>query len=362
MSRTLRLSTLACATTAALALAGNALAKTPQLLVNSAPSTGASATTVVEVKEAKTDDAPLRIAIYIPNGYSANLMQAGGTQIGTVHADLQALAISPDAIISADGTVVTDDPAKYVANTCSPGTHAAVWLLHVTVSGQTLDVPVYVDATSGAEAALGMAKLVLCLSNPYEQAVPPTSRAPFGVKLIDAKLTLAAGVLTNPSAAGAYLWRSIITPWTVNGATPNAAGTMEAQSIVNLPVTAPFTGKVRTVLHRKTVGGKTRVVVTNSVVLAGKLLESGQGVGGAKVTFFANGKTAGTATTNASGSFSKVMTLPRKTAFRASVLAPTREAACVTPLPPTSAPAGCVSATIAAYTIGTATVTATPKK
>ena len=361
MSRTLRISMLAGAASAALALAGNALAK-PQLLVSGAPTTAASAATTIEVKEAKEDAAPARIAIYIPTGYTANTTQAPGTQIGTVHADLQALAISPDAIIQADGTLLTADPAALVTNTCSPGTHAAVWLLHVTVSGQTIDVPVYVDPTSGAEAALGVAKLVLCLSNPYEQAVPPTSRAPFGVKIIDAKLSLAAGVITNPSSGGPYLWRTVITPWTVNGAAPNALGTLEAQSIVNLPSNASLTAKVRTVRKTTTVGGRKRVKVTNSVLLSGKLLEALKGVPGAKVTFFANGKTAGTATTNASGTFSKVAALPKKTVFRASIVAPTRDTACVSPLPATSAPAGCASATISGYTLTTAAVTATPKK
>ena len=360
MSRTLRVSTFTAAAAAALALAGNALA-TPQLLVSGAPTTAASATTTIEVKEAKEDAAPARVAIYIPTGYTANTTQAPGTQIGTVHADLQALAISPDAIIQADGTLLTADPAAAVNNTCSPGTHAAVWLLHVTVSGQTIDVPVYYDPTSGAEAALGAAKLVLCLLNPYEQATPPTSRAPFGVKIIDAKLTVSAGVFTNPSSGGPYLWRSVITPWTVNGAAPNPVGTLEAQSIVNLPVNASLTAKVRTVRKTTTVGGRKRVKVTNSVLLAGKLLEALQGVSGAKVTFFANGKAAGTATTNASGTFSKVAALTKKTVFRASIAVPARDTACVTPLPASLAPAGCASATMSGYTMTTASVTATPK-
>ena len=216
MRTILRLLLLGCVATGSLALAGTALAKTPQLLVKGSPATAASAETVIEVKEVKEDAAPLRIGIYLPIGYTANITQAAGTQIGTVNADLQALLISPDAIIQAEGTVLTADPAAYVTNTCAPGGHAAVWLLHVTVSGQTLDVPVYVDPTTGAEAAFSSAKLVLCLPNPYEQAQPPASRAAFGAKIIDAKLTMAAGVITNPSAAATYLWRAVVTPWTVN--------------------------------------------------------------------------------------------------------------------------------------------------
>jgi hypothetical protein len=361
MSRTVRLSTLAAAATASLALAGNALAK-PQLLVRGASATGASGATVVEVKEAKEDAAPARIAIYIPPGYAASTTQAPGTQIGTVHADLQALAISPDAIIQADGTLLTADPSTFLTNTCAPGMHAAVWLLHVSVTGQTIDVPVYVDPTSGAEAALGVTKLVLCLSNPYEQATPPTSRAPFGVKIIDARLTLAAGTITNPAAAGPYLWRTVITPWTINGATPNAVGTFEAQSLVNLPIKASLSAKVKTTRRVTRVRGKRRVKVANSVLLSGRLLEILNGVPGAKVAFFANGKSAGTATTNASGTFTRTMALARKTAFRASIVVPVRNISCITPLPATSAPGGCVSATLSGYTITTATVVATPKR
>jgi hypothetical protein len=362
MRSILRLAVCCWAGVASLALAGNALAKTPQLLITGSPSTAASGQTVVEVKETQADAAPLRIAIYVPIGYTMNITQAAGTQIGTVNADLQALVISADAIIQAEGTVLTAAPAAYVTNTCSPGTHAAVWLLHVTVSGTTLDVPVYVDPTTGAEAAFSSAKLVLCLPNPYEQATPPTTRAAFGAKIIDAKLTMAAGVITNPSSAGTYLWRTVITPWTVNGATPNAAGTLETQAIVKLPASATLKAKVTTVRKKKRIRGKKRTIVTNSVLLSGRLLEQLDGVSGAKVTFVAAGKRAGTATTGSTGTFSKRFALKKKTSFRVTAVVPTREVSCVSALPASSAPAGCVTATMAGYTITTGTVTATPKK
>src|SRR5205823_932511 len=120
--------------------------------------------TTVQITEDKSDAAPLHISIYIPSGYTASPAQTAGAQIGTVHADLQALAISPDAIIQADGTVLAADTTsatlKAAATQCTgTATHAGIWLLHVTVSGQTIDVPVYVDATAGAETALGVAKL-----------------------------------------------------------------------------------------------------------------------------------------------------------------------------------------------------------
>jgi hypothetical protein len=358
MTRILRLFALAGAAAASLAFAGNALAKTPQLLVSGSSSTTGVSKTVVEVKESKDDAAPAQVAIYAPAGYTTNLAQApAGTQIGTVHADLQALQISPDAIIQADGVVLADDPTKYTSNTCVPGPHAAVWVLQVTVSGQSISVPVYLDPTSGTEAGFSAFKLVLCLSNPYEQA-PPGTRGPFGAKIIDARMTLNAGLITGPAAGGSYLWRTAIVPWTVNGATANPQGRVEAQAVVNIPSSASLAAKVKTTRHKV---GK-RIVVTNTAAVAGQLLENGTPVAGATVTFFANGTKIGTAKTGATGRYAKTMVLKRKTAFKATIVVPTREGACVNPLPSGLAPAGCVSATVAPYTITTPTVTATPRK
>jgi hypothetical protein len=363
MRNILRLLIFGCAATAALAFAGNALAKTPQLIISGSTSTGASAATVVEVTEEKTDAAPFRISIYVPVGYTTNIGQAAGVQIGDVAASLQALVISEDAIIDAPGSVLVGDRTSTALQTSAAQctgtpTHAAVWLLHVTVAGQTLDVPVYVDPTTGAEAAFSSAKLVLCLPNPYAEAQPPTSRAASGAKIIDAKMTLSAGVLTTPSSAGSYVWRSVITPWTVHGPAPNAAGTIEAQSIVSIPSSLSLKAKLKTKRHKR----HGRTTVTNSVLLSGKLLENLQGVSGAKVAFFANGKSAGSATTGATGSFSKTAGLRKRTTYKATATVPTRETACVSPLPVTSVPGGCVSATIAGYKISSNSVTVKPKK
>lgn len=350
------------AATAALPLAGNALAATPQLLVSGAQATGASARTTFQVKEAKTDAAPLEISIYMPAGYTANLSHAAGTQIGTVRTRIQLLASSVDSVADASGTVLVADkslPALQTSATQCTGTpmHAAIWLLHTVAPGQTLDVPVYVDPTTGAEAAFSSAKLVLCLPNPYEQALPGT-RAPGGAKVFDTKATLSAGVITNPTAAGAYLWRAVIAPWSANGPNPNPAGTVEAQAIVTVPASLALKAKVTTIRHKRH-GRKT---VTNSVLLSGKLLENLQGVAGAKVTIYANDKTAGSTTTNAAGAFSRRLAFNNKATFNVTATVPTRETACVNPLAATAVPAGCVSATLAGYKIGSNSVDATPRR
>src|SRR6266536_2044170 len=309
------------------------VASTPQLLVSGATETGASAATLVEVKEERTDAAPSRISIYAPAGYVANLGQTAGTLIGTVDASVQMLGLSPEPV-ALSGTIHTDSPTFYLDSTCARGKHTAVWMLRFAVLGTTLGVPVYVDATMGDEGAFSSAKIVICLRNPYEPP-GPGGRAP-SVKFVGVKLILSAGLLTNPTAAG----------------------TIEAQSIVNVPSSLSLKAKVRTIRRRK--GGRT--TVTNSVLLSGKVRENLNGIPGAKVTFYANGKTAGSVPTGASGVFSRRTGLSRRTTIRATATVPTRETACVNALPPTLAPAGCVGATIAGYKLGSNTVTATPRK
>ncbi len=331
---------LAAAAVALLTVAGLASA-TPRLIV-----TG----TTIQVLEEKSDAAPLKITIFVPSGYTATLAQTAGSQIGTVHADLQALQISPDAIIQADGTVLAADPAtpalQASATQCTgTASHAGIWLLHVTVSGQTIDVPEYVDPTTGTETALGAAKIQLCLSDPYENAGP--ARAVFGAKIINAKMTLNPTVIGAPTS-GSYLWRSIITPWNTAAPAPDALHTVETQSFVALPQAATLKAKVKK-------SGKKR-----TVTLSGAVTEGGSGVSGASVALYAGSKKVATVTTSSSGKYSKTLPLKKKTKFQAKVTVPQRDATCQSPLPATSVPGGCASATIAGYTKSSAVVSAKP--
>ncbi len=347
---------LACA---GLALAGNAFAKT-QLVVSGATETGASATTPVEVKGATEDAAAAQISIYVTNGYTANLGQVPGTQIGAVAARAQLLEVNAGAVLDVRGTIVVadrNDPAVQAGATQCTGTpsHAAIWLLRLSVSGQAVTVPVYVDPASGAETSFSSVKFVLCLPQPYAKARPNYS--PSGTKIIDTKLTLSAGLLTNPTSAGAYVWRTVLTPWTADGSAPNPTGRIEAQATVSIPSAFSLKAKLKTV--RNMTGGS--ATVTNSVLLSGKVLEDLRGVSGAKIALFAGGKSAGSATTGSTGSFSKRAGLRKRTTFSATATVPMRETACVSPLP--AVPGGCVSATLAGYKISSSnSATVTPKK
>jgi hypothetical protein len=350
---------------AALAFAGTALA-VPKLIIGGKLGLGDSGA-VIQLTEEKADAGPAKIQIYVSQGYTGTVTGSAGTQIGTVHADLQALAISADAIIPTDGTVLEDDPAKYTANPCAPGLHTAVWLLHVVVSGQTIDVPVYVDTPAPAADPLGQGapvKLTLCLSSPYAEA--GAARAPFGVKLLNAKLTLNQGIVVNPSVRGEYPWRAIVTPYTVNSGTPNAAGTVEARAFVELPTQLNLSVKVKAIAHKKKVRGKVHVTFSSVAILTGSLVENLKGIGGVKVTIssgptLAKLKARGIATTNAGGDFSRQLSLSGKTSFQASATVDVRDytsTGCSTSTPGIP----CVSATLPGFTETSPLVTLAPKK
>jgi hypothetical protein len=231
--KTVRLALLACVAAGALVFAGSALA-TPRLIIGGQTALGSSQVSIQFLEE-KTDASPARITIYAPAGYTGTVTAAAGTQLGTVHADLQALAISPDAIISADGQIIADNPATHTTDACSPGLHTAVWILRVTVSGQTINVPAYIDAPSpNTDPLSGTSpfRITFCFTSPY---VAPPVGAPFGAKIVNAVLQLNQGTLTTPSSRGSYGWRAVVTPYTVGSANPNAAGTVEARGVVDTP-------------------------------------------------------------------------------------------------------------------------------
>jgi hypothetical protein len=239
MKRSVRLTALVCAL--ALALAVTAIAAgsyTPSMGIFQASykPTGGGTVTLVVAQE-KADDPTARIVIYAPVGYKATLTQAPGTQIGQVAADVQIFDLSPSNVFPLSGPVKVDNPANYPAasNLCTPGvTHEAVWTLNAALANQPPNpIPVYVDHTTGAEAAFSSAKLTVCFRDP---TLPPGDprRQPNGTKFLDAAFSV-KGVFTNPGNAGNALWRSLFTPYKPGTGTPDLTGTREAQGVVPMP-------------------------------------------------------------------------------------------------------------------------------
>jgi hypothetical protein len=290
----------------------------------------ASGTTTVELRGAATDPGWAHVTIYVPSGYTINLGQSVGARIGTV------VAQSPGAT----GTVLGADPldaaVRQAALECTgTAAHAGAWLLRFS----TFDVPVFVDPTSLGESGFGSATLRFCLSAAQ--------------RLTDLKIALSAGVFTNPLLAGLFVWRALVTPWRADGSSSDPTSTAEAEGIVGIPASLSLKARVNASRRGKR--------VTSSVLLSGTLLENLRGVAGAKVSFFGNDRSAGSATTGATGAFARKRKLEQRTSFTATASVPTRDLPCVAPLPVTLAPGGCVSATRSGYRLRSNSVLVAPR-
>jgi len=318
-------------------LAAGASAKT-QLFVSGPTETAASGTTALELRSAPQDAAWARVTTFVPSGYTINLGQSAGTRIGAASAHVQPAASATGVVLVADGN---DAAVQQSASQCT-GTpvHTGVWTVRLTTAAQTLDIPVYVDPTTGAEAAFGGAKLVLCL--------------PRATPVDDLKTTLSAGVFTNPLFTSSNVWRALVTPWAVGGTAPDGSRTVETQGLVSVPSTLSLKAKLTTTRRGRR--------VTNSVLLSGALLETLRGVSGATISIYATDRSAGSATTTATGVFAKRLTVTQRTTFRVTATVPAGETACVDPLPSSVAPAGCVSATRAGYRLRSGSIVVTPRK
>ena len=285
MKRSIRLAVLALGAAAALVAVAVAFAAytSPTLRVSYA-----GTTTNITASASQNDDATAVATIYIPSGTPITTSQAPGTQIGTVKAQVQALALG-GALLPLDGKIIVAPPGAIPAESqaaCTQGqTPTATWILVLSAAGQTINLPAYIIPTAGPEAALGPAKLQFCLAPPD---IPVASGgATFGAKFLSAALSV-NGVF-SPVAQGA--WIAFWTPWQAGNGQVNLAGTVVSPAGV-----AP--GAV-TVKARKAGAG----ALVSGVVTQGGLPRPGVSVqvwgGKSKATL----KKLGTVRSNAKGAY-----------------------------------------------------------
>jgi hypothetical protein len=306
-----------------------------------------SDSTTIHVSIPQTTDGIAQINIYVPSGYGATLGQAPGTSIGNV--DATALAHDGGLTLPLSGPVTTDDPSKTTANLCSPGTNAAVWNMNLSVAGQTLVVPIYVNPTAGPAAALGAYNLKICLP-PWDVPVGTPGRAFDGAQLLDAKFTVNK-ILTTPTGAGVLKWETLFTPYTPGKGTPNAAGTFEARAFVPIPIL--LGGRVS--YFKKTNTWKLSGTATEGgLPLSGVTVKIARGLSAAKLAVKSSVKTGASGSWNASGKL-----VPKKTTyFQVSATVGERDymaTGCQSPLTP-FAPAGCVTATLSPWSAKSAVI------
>jgi hypothetical protein len=334
MRKVSRLLVLACAALAASAFSSSALAAySPSMVVaGSNHATGGGGPVTFNISQAEADDFTAALTLYSPLGYDASLTATSG-QIGTASAVVKLHAFG-GARVPVTGTVNADDRTKpqYTdpkQNPCSPGLHTAVWTITVSLQGTAVTVPIYVDRiTSGPEAAFASTRIRVCFNNPNDRVRNPT-----GAQLL--AVAFSVNAYTNPTAAGVYRWVGLFTPYAASGA-PNAAGTIQTQTVQRLPVQLN--------LAAKKVKRKGKVYAQ----LSGDLLAADQGVTKNAVQLMSSTRSAKNATkvfktirTDSKGRFKVLVPIKKRTWFRAKAVIPSRpvSAGCG---PVTIAPCGSV--------------------
>lgn len=336
MRAPLRAASVALVAAAALFTAGSAFGANVATIAVSISGTA----TTIHINVPQTTDPIAAITIYVPTGYTANLSAAPNTTIGSVAATANGHDVG--LTLPLTGGVTTDNPASHTSDACSPGTHAAVWNLNLSVAGQAIVLPLYVDPTAGAAAGLGAYQMLICLP-PWDVPVGTPGRSFDGAQLLDAQFTV-KGIFGAPTAPGLLAWHTLFTPYNPGAGTPNLGGTFEARALVGTPS-----------LTLKAVKKK------GKYTLSGTATEGGAPLAGASVAVQKGTKPAklankGSATTGATGTWSASGKLTGKATvyFKATATVKERDATaqgCATPLPATVAPGGCSSATLAAWTV-----------
>ena len=343
MTQRLRTVLVAAAAVATLAFANAALAaNTASIAVSHTPMVLAgSQSTTIHVTIPAATDGIAAINIFVPTGYGATLGQAAGSTIGNV--DATALAHDGGLTLPLSGSVTTDDPAKHTSDPCSPITNAAVWNMNLSVAGQSLTVPIYVNPTSGATTALGAYNLKICLP-PFDVPVGTPGRAFQGAQLLDAKFTINK-ILTTPTGAGLLKWETLFTPYNPGKGTPNLAGTFEARAFVPIPILLGLHASYVKKTNTWKLGG---TATEGGLPVSGLAIKIARGTSATKLAAKSSAKTGASGAWSASGKLT-----PKKTTyFQVSASVGERDytaTGCQNPLTP-FAPAGCATATLSPWT------------
>lgn len=245
MNRAIRTLVLAVVSAIALSSVGTALAAytSPKLLI-----TDTSPSLTINYTQDANDDPTAKLTFYAPPEYSASLTQPAGQTIGTVTAQGTAADLG-GALLPLTGTVqvraangtylsgTTQVPIAAAATQCTgTATHTAYWVLILQAAGQTLELPVFVDRVTAAPAsAFASTSIQACLPPPDVPTGTP-GRATFGFKLT--KVDFKVDNVFTSAGTGQPRWRVLATPYNPGKGTPNAAGSVEAQSVIGFPRSA----------------------------------------------------------------------------------------------------------------------------
>jgi len=251
MKKPLRLSLIAVACAAGLALAATALpasssrplavqaigsahsfqAYTPSVTVQQSSYKVGAATNVGFLFFADpTADATAKFTTFSPAGYTNTLTQAPGTAIGKAYAVVRSAKLGGADLTLTGNVVVANpmDPLLMAASTQCTGSpsNMAIWLLNTQLAGQPLQIPAFVNVVGT------LVEQQICLASPLDVKNNPNQ-----AQLWLADYTI-NGVFKNAPASNAYSWATDFTPYM--GVAPNPTGTVEYQTYVGLPSSMTF--------------------------------------------------------------------------------------------------------------------------
>jgi hypothetical protein len=228
-----RLGMLSSFVVVALVLAGRSLgAVSPHVVVTEM---GPGQTLSISASRQVTDDPIGRIQFFVPAGFMLN-SPVSGTLVGSATARVVIRDVNPNEEQPWAGSVVaispTDPAVASEGTSCDPSQHLATWMIRLKGSGGMFSFPIFIDSTTDTGASFGPYVLVACF-RPADLSPTDPNRSPNGV-VVDS-FTLALRPFSAPTIAGSYVWRSLWTPFAAGSGELNAAATVEAQSITEIP-------------------------------------------------------------------------------------------------------------------------------
>ena len=143
---------------------------------------GGSTSSTLHITLPQATDPIAAINIFVPTGYTAE-PEPGGRTRTSARSTRPRFSHDNNLTLPLSGNVTTDAPANHTADSTAcarTATSAAVWILNLSVAGQTIALPLYVNPTAGAEQALGATSSAsacrrrTCRSE--RPAAPPTAR------------------------------------------------------------------------------------------------------------------------------------------------------------------------------------------
>ena len=223
MKTLLRLAVLALAGTAALALAGNALA-TQKLSVTS------DADVAHDQGLAGTDGSSSRakITIYVPTGYTLNTSAAPGTN--DRHDDAARCShATRTSRCRSSGDVVVDTADARTRPAATRGTHLAVWNLQPRSPARRIDAagPRRPDGGRRDGARRVQARRVPRRRRTSRSGTP----GPLAERRAAARRDLHGQQHLHGARPGRAVWKAITTPWRRARGVPNPAGTVETRVV-----------------------------------------------------------------------------------------------------------------------------------